>query len=91
MGKHGSRRNEIVIDDPQRFWVKQYMTTGYCLHFHRNLEIYGVVHGKVAVIIDGQQNILTDGQIAIVDCLKITAMRLKTPPKCSIFTSAPNI
>lgn len=70
MGKHGSRRNEIVIDDPQRFWVKQYMTTGYCLHFHRNLEIYGVVHGKVAVIIDGQQNILTDGQIAIVDCLE---------------------
>ena len=64
------RQNEIERDDARRFVAEQYVSTGYNLHFHRNLEIYGVVKGKVTVTIADQQNILTDGQMAIVDSLE---------------------
>jgi hypothetical protein len=70
MGKENERQNEIERDDAARFLAEKYVSNGYYLHFHRNLEIYGVVRGRVAVTIDGQQNILTDGQIAIVDGLE---------------------
>jgi AraC-like DNA-binding protein len=65
-----NRQNEIEQDDPARFVANQYISKGYYLHFHRNVEIYGVVKGTVSVSIAGQQQILTDGQIAIVDGLE---------------------
>lgn len=64
------RRNEIERDDASRFVAEQYVSNGYYLHFHRNLEIYGVVRGKVAVTIAGQRVFLTDGQIAVIDGLE---------------------
>ena len=70
MDKDKERQNEIERDEATRFQAEQYVSNGYALHFHRNLEIYGVVHGRVAVTIDGQQNVLTSGQIAIVDGLE---------------------
>ena len=70
MVKDDERQNEIARDDASRFVAEQYVSNGYYLHFHRNLEIYGVVRGKVAVTIDGEQKILTDGQIVIVDGLE---------------------
>ena len=70
MIKDTERQNEIERDDASRFAATQYVSNGYYLHFHRNLEIYGVVKGRVAVTIAGQQQILTDGQIAIVDGLE---------------------
>ena len=70
MIKDTERQNEIERDDASRFVAEQYVSNGYYLHFHRNLEIYGVVKGKVSVTIAGQQQILTDGQIAIVDGLE---------------------
>lgn len=70
MQKDTERQNEIERDDASRFAATQYMSNGYYLHFHRNLEIYGVVKGRVAVTIAGQQEVLTDGQIAIVDGLE---------------------
>ena len=70
MIKGDERQNEIARDEASRFAAEQYVSNGYYMHFHRNLEIYGVVKGKVAVTIDGQQKILTDGQIAIVDGLE---------------------
>jgi AraC-like DNA-binding protein/mannose-6-phosphate isomerase-like protein (cupin superfamily) len=70
MGKDNERQNEIERDDATRFLAEQYVSKGYYMHFHRNMEIYGVVQGRVAVTIDGQQNILTGGQIAIVDGLE---------------------
>lgn len=70
MIKDDERQNEIARDEASRFVAEQYVSSGYYLHFHRNLEIYGVVRGKVAVTIDGKQEILTDGQIAIVDGLE---------------------
>ena len=70
MIKDNESQNEIARDEASRFVAEQYVSKGYYLHFHRNMEIYGVVRGKVAVTIDGQQQILTDGQIAIVDGLE---------------------
>lgn len=70
MIKDAKRQNEIEQDQASRFAATQYVSNGYYLHFHRNLEIYGVVSGSVVVTIAGQQQILTDGQIAIVDGLE---------------------
>lgn len=70
MNKNPERQNEIERDNASRFIAEQYVSNGYYLHFHRNLEIYGVVKGKVSVTVAGQQQYLTDGQIAIVDGLE---------------------
>lgn len=68
--KNEERQNEIERDEASRFAGEQYVSNGYYLHFHRNLEIYGVVSGKVAVTIAGECRTLTDGQIAIIDGLE---------------------
>lgn len=70
MIRGNERQNEIERDEATRFVAEQYVSNGYYLHFHRNLEIYGVVKGRVSVTITGQRQILTDGQIAIVDGLE---------------------
>lgn len=70
MIKDAERQNEIERDDACRFVAEQYASNGYYLHFHRNLEIYGVLKGRVSVVIAGQRQLLTDGQIAIVDGLE---------------------
>ena len=63
-------QDEFQRDDAGSFYAEQYNSNGYYLHFHRNMEIYGVVKGKVSVTIAGQQASLTDGQIAIIDGLE---------------------
>lgn len=70
MIKKEERRNEIERDEASRFSAEQYVSGGYYLHFHRNIEIYGVVKGEVWVSIAGQRRSLTDGQIAIIDGLE---------------------
>lgn len=64
------RQNEIERDEASRFVAEQYISNGYYLHFHRNIEIYGVVKGEVSVIIAGEQQVLTSGQMAVVDGLE---------------------
>lgn len=68
--KNEERKNEIERDEASRFAAEQYVSNGYYLHFHRNLEVYGVVKGKVAVTIAGESMSLTDGQMAIIDGLE---------------------
>lgn len=68
--KNEERKNEIERDDATRFIAEQYVSNGYYLHFHRNLEIYGVVKGKVAVTIDGECVVLSEGQWAVIDGLE---------------------
>ena len=68
--KDKERQNEIEQDEATRFAARQYTSGGYYFHFHRNMEIYGVVKGSVTVSIDGQKRTLTDGQIAVVDSLE---------------------
>ncbi len=64
------RQNELERDYDSRFIAEQYTSEGYFYHFHRNVELYGVVHGIVAVTIAGETRVLTDGQIAVIDCLE---------------------
>lgn len=68
--KDKERQNEIEQDEASRFTAIQYASGGYYLHFHRNMEIYGVVKGRVTVSINGEKRTLTDGQIAVVDSLE---------------------
>ncbi|MBQ8757891.1 MAG: helix-turn-helix domain-containing protein [Oscillospiraceae bacterium] len=63
-------QNEIERDTAMRFYGEQYVSKGYYMHFHRNIEIYGIVSGKVSVTVAGQQATLTDGQIAVIDGLE---------------------
>lgn len=66
----GERQNEIERDHASRFIAEQYVSRGYFLHFHRNIEIYGVVKGRVSVSIVDENRILSDGQIAVIDGLE---------------------
>lgn len=68
--KNEEIKNEIEGDWEKRFVAEQYISKGYYLHFHRNLEIYGVVKGEVIVTIANEKRMLTDGQIAIIDGLE---------------------
>lgn len=70
MAVKDERKDEIERDRASRFVAEQYVSTGYYLHFHRNIEIYGVVSGKVFVTVAGHQKELTAGQIAIIDGLE---------------------
>lgn len=70
MIKDSERQNEVKLDYASRFAAAQYVSKGYYLHFHRSMEVYGVVKGKVEVTIGGQKQTLTDGQIAIVGGLE---------------------
>ena len=62
---------ESKLDYPSRFngqsWDKD---PGFGLHFHRNIEIYGVTHGSVLASVAGEKKLLTDGQIAVSDCME---------------------
>lgn len=64
------KRSEVERDEASRFAGEQYKSNGYFIHAHRNLEIYGVVRGSVLVTIEGEQKVLTDGQIAVVNGLE---------------------
>ncbi len=70
MANREEYRDETQRDDASRFFAKQYISTGCNLHFHRNIEIYGIVSGKASVTIAGQQRILEQGQIAIIHGLE---------------------
>ena len=63
-------KNEMEQDVASRFMAEQYVSRGYHLHFHRNIEIYGVVKGTVCVRVAGERCTLTDGQIAVIDGLE---------------------
>lgn len=63
-------QDEVQRDSATQFIAESYVSTGYYLHFHRNLEVYCVVKGMVHITIAGERKILTDGQIAIIDGLE---------------------
>ena len=62
---------EVERDFATRFTAEQYRSKGYGSHFHRNVEIYGVVDGEVTVAIAGDKRVLTNGQIAIANCMEV--------------------
>ena len=71
MPKNTEIQYEAERDFATRFVAEQYITNGYGSHFHRNLEIYGVVDGEVLVSIAGDKRVLTNGQIAVVNCMEV--------------------
>lgn len=68
--KNEERLNEINRDFATSFMGQEYVSTGYTTHFHRNLEIYGVVDGSVTINIAGESKTLKNGQIAVVNRLE---------------------
>lgn len=69
--KNTPYKDEVSKDYGFRLDGAQYVSNGYYLHYHRNMEIYGVVNGEVLVNILGETNTLKNGQIAIVDGLEL--------------------
>ena len=63
-------QSEMERDEASRFAGMHYMSVGFFPHFHRNIEIYGVVKGSVVITIADQKKVLTDGQIAIINSLE---------------------
>lgn len=56
--------------EARRFSAKQHLSAGHPSHFHRNMEIYGVVRGKVSVTVADQNCVLTEGQMAVINGLE---------------------
>lgn len=71
MSKNNEIQFEVERDFATRFTAEQYRSKGYGSHFHRNVEIYGVVDGEVTVAIAGDKRVLTNGQIAIANCMEV--------------------
>lgn len=44
-------------------------------HFHLNLEVFLVLHGEYALTISGEEYILTDGAVAVVDSYEVHSYR----------------
>lgn len=65
--KNTELQYEAERDYVKRFIAEQYISRGYYLHFHRNMEIYGVVKGEVYVTIAGESRTLKEGQLAIIN------------------------
>lgn len=63
-------KDEVERDYSNRFICEIYGSDGYFMHFHRNLELYGVIKGTVNVMVDGDSRILTEGQIAVINGLE---------------------
>ena len=68
--KNEEFQDEMARDYAYRFIAEQYVSRGYYLHYHRNMEIYGVVQGNVNVMISGKSMSLSDGQMAVIDGLE---------------------
>ena len=58
---------EAERDYVRRFIAERYVSDGYYIHFHRNIELYGVVRGEVYVTISGESRTLHEGEIAVID------------------------
>lgn len=62
---------EMERDFASRFVAEQYISDGYGKHYHRNVEIYGVIKGEVTVVIAGESRTLRDGQFAVINCMEM--------------------
>lgn len=77
--------DELDRDYATRFFAVQYYSQGFESHFHRNLEIYGVVNGEVTVTIAGDVRTLTSGQIAIINCMEAHEYDMSAPAEIFYF------
>lgn len=78
-------QDERERDYGSRFKAERYLTDGFCLHFHRNTELYCVNRGKVSVLINGENKILTDGQACVINRLESHSYEVSTPADITYF------
>ncbi len=71
MSERDKKQYQAALDSADLFGRDQYVSNGYGEHFHRAVELYGVVKGKVTVKIAGEEQTLTDGQMAIANCMEL--------------------
>ena len=64
--KNEERLNEIKRDFATSFMGQEYVSTGYTSHFHRNLEMYGVVDGSVTINIAGERKNLKKRALILI-------------------------
>lgn len=77
---------EAERDYVKRFIAEQYVSRGYYIHFHRNIEIYGVVKGEVYVTIAGESCTLKEGQIAVINGFESHSYEIDGEAEIFIFT-----
>lgn len=77
--KEGQIQDERQRDYGSRFKAERYVTEGFCMHFHRNTELYCVNKGKVSVHINGENKILSDGQACVINRLESHSYEVGEP------------
>ena len=83
--RSSQHQNEIGRDKENRFIAEQYISTGYPLHFHRNMEIYGVISGRVAIKIASERKTLEDGQFAIINSVESHSYEIENEAEVMYF------
>ena len=78
-------QDERERDYGSRFKAERYSTDGFCLHFHRNTELYCVNHGEVSVLINGENRVLRDGQACVINRLESHSYEVGTAADITYF------
>lgn len=78
-------QDERQRDYSSRFKAERYLTDGFCLHFHRNTELYLVNRGEVSVLINGEKRLLTDGQACVINRLESHSYEVGEPADITYF------
>ena len=83
--KEGQIQDERQRDYATRFKAERYTTDGFCLHFHRNTELYCVNRGEVSVLINGENRVLTEGQACVINRLESHSYEVGAPADITYF------
>lgn len=83
--KEGQIQDERARDYASRFKAERYLTDGFCLHFHRNTELYCINRGQVSVLINGENRV---ARRASSTGWRAIPTKSKNPPTSLIFMSA---
>ena len=83
--KEGQIQDERQRDYGARFKAERYITEGFCMHFHRNTELYCVNKGQVSVLINGENKILSDGQACVINRLESHSYEVGEPADITYF------
>lgn len=68
--KSSDLQYEKSRDTAERFIAERYLSEGFYMHFHRNMELYCVCKGEVNVTVNGENRTLTNGQMAFINSLE---------------------
>lgn len=66
--------------DADSFVIKKHMNFGYAKHFHKAVEIYYILEGKIEAEIDGEKVLAQEGEIIIVNGLEMHEYKESSQP-----------